>query len=79
MMILAQVVFPDNNIHPNLGALLIIFLNHQTHKALGTICGGGVITILARVLNINVIIYEYRKALAVLVLLLGMHVVWLER
>ena len=53
-MILAKVVFPDSNIRPNLGALLIIYLNHQALEARGPICGGGVITILARGLNINV-------------------------
>jgi hypothetical protein len=54
MMILAKVVFPDSNIHPNLGTLLIIYLNHQALEVRGPICGGGVITILARGLIINV-------------------------
>jgi hypothetical protein len=54
MMILANAVFPDRNIRPNLGALLILYLNHQALEARGPICGGGVITILARGLNINV-------------------------
>ena len=54
MMILAKAVFPESNIRLNLGALLILYLNHQALEARGPICGGGVITILARRLNINV-------------------------
>ena len=39
MMILAKFAFPDSNIRPNLGALLIIYLNHQALEARGPICG----------------------------------------
>jgi hypothetical protein len=54
MMILPKAMFPDSNIRPNLGVLLILYLNHQALEARGPICGGGIITILARGLNINV-------------------------
>jgi hypothetical protein len=54
MMILAKVVFPESNIRPNLGAILIFYLHHQAREARVPICGGGVITVLARRLHINV-------------------------
>jgi hypothetical protein len=54
MMVLAKVVFPNCNIRPHLGALLIIYLKHQALEARGPIYGGRVITVLARGLNINV-------------------------
>ncbi|KAK1608094.1 hypothetical protein QYE76_031767 [Lolium multiflorum] len=54
MMILAKAVFPQSNLLPNLGAILVLYLNHQALEARGPICGGGVITVLARRLSINV-------------------------
>ena len=35
MMVLAKVVFPNNNTRPNLGALLVIYLKHQALEARG--------------------------------------------
>ncbi|KAK1680875.1 hypothetical protein QYE76_041723 [Lolium multiflorum] len=54
MMVLAKAVFPERNLRPNLGAILVLYLNHQALEARGPICGGGVITVLARRLNIDV-------------------------
>jgi hypothetical protein len=54
MMVLAKDVFPNSNIRPNLGALLIIYLKHQELEAQDPIWRGGVIKVLARGLNINV-------------------------
>jgi hypothetical protein len=54
MMVLAKAVFPECNLRPNLGAILVLYLNHQALEDRGPICGGGVITILARRLDINV-------------------------
>jgi hypothetical protein len=54
MIILAKAASPETNVWPNLGTILVLYLNHQELEAQVTICGGGVITVLARRLNINV-------------------------
>jgi hypothetical protein len=54
MMVLAKAMFPECNLRPNLGAILVLYLHHKALEARGPICGGGVITVLARRLNIDV-------------------------
>jgi hypothetical protein len=54
MMVLAKAVFPECNLRPNLGAILVLYLNHQALEARGPICGGGVISLVERRLNIDV-------------------------
>ena len=54
MIVLAKAAFPNCNIIPNLGAILLMYLKHQALETQGPICGGGVITVLAQALQINV-------------------------
>jgi hypothetical protein len=54
MMVLAKVVFPKFNLMLHLGVLLVMYLKHHALAIRGPICRGGVITILAQVLHINV-------------------------
>ncbi|KAK1668104.1 hypothetical protein QYE76_056263 [Lolium multiflorum] len=53
MMILGKAGFPESNLLPNLGAILVLYLNHQALEARGPICGGGVITVMESMLIIN--------------------------
>ena len=53
-MILAKAVISDCNLTLNLGALLVFYFAYQSHQTRGPICCGGVITVLARALHINI-------------------------
>ena len=52
-MLLAKAALPDCNITLNLGAILVLYLRHQALQAQGIIACGGVITVLANALRIN--------------------------
>ena len=53
-MILAKAAIPECNLTLNLGALLLFYLAHQSLQYRGPIFYGGVITVLARALHINI-------------------------
>ena len=53
MIILAKAAFPNINMTPNLGAMLLLYLDRQAHQSRGPITCGGVITVLANALVIN--------------------------
>ena len=53
MLLLAKAALPDYNIMLNLGAILVMYLRHQALQAQGIIACGGVITVLANALRIN--------------------------
>jgi hypothetical protein len=54
MMILAEVVILEYNLTLNLGDLLLFYSAHHSFQSRGPICRGGVITVLARALHINI-------------------------
>ena len=53
MLILAKAALINGNLMPNLGVLLVFYHKHQALQSRGPICGGGVVTVLARALRIN--------------------------
>lgn len=53
MIILAKAAIPASNMTPNLGAMPLLHLYRQAHQTRGSITCGGVITILANGLGIN--------------------------
>jgi hypothetical protein len=54
MMILTEVVILEYNLTLNLGAILLFYLAYHAFQSRGPICRGGVITVLARALHINI-------------------------
>jgi hypothetical protein len=54
MMILAKAAIPNCNVTPHLGAILLFHLERQVHQTRGDITCGGIETILATALAINV-------------------------
>jgi hypothetical protein len=54
MIILAKVVIPNYNMMPNLGTILLFHLERQAHQACDCITCGGIPTIVATTLAINV-------------------------
>lgn len=53
MLILAKAAIVNCNLITNLGALLVFYLKQQALQSHGPICKGGVMTVLAHVLHIN--------------------------
>lgn len=53
MMTLAHAMIPASNMSPNLGAMLLLHLCRQAHQTRGSITWGGVITVKANELGIN--------------------------
>src|SRR3954468_14085535 len=53
MVILTKASIVNCNLMPNLGDLLVFYLKHQDLQSRGPICGGGVVTVLAHTLEIN--------------------------
>ena len=53
MAVLAKAVVPNCNVTPNLGAILVLYLEHQALQGRGPIACGGVITVLANSLHIH--------------------------
>ena len=54
MLVLAKAALPDCNMTPNLGAILVLYLKHQALQTRGAIACGGVITVLAKALHVNI-------------------------
>ena len=52
-MVLAKAAIPNCNLTPNLGALLVFYLKYQALQTRGPIACGGVVTVLANALHID--------------------------
>jgi hypothetical protein len=70
MMVLTKAIFPNCNIKPHLGVLLVMYLKHQALEARGPICGGESLPFWHEDLTSMYVIYKHWKDLAVLVFLL---------
>ena len=54
ILVLSKAAIPDCNVTPNLGAILVLYLKHQALQTRGVIACGGVITVLAKALHVNI-------------------------